>query len=247
MEYFSKQKTVKSGFRASCKECNGISFSQKNFLSDVKPNQKRCKLCKLIFEKSNLCFFTNIKSKDGFSSKCKSCAKIKYDVTGEGRKKKTESSMSKEARREYDHNRYWNNKEEIALKRKIRKENGYKYFSEKEKKLKVIRNQKRRATLKNLPNSFTLEQWEFCKNSFDNKCCYCGKKEPLQQEHFIPVSKMGHFAINNILPACGSCNIKKNNGDFFYWYPRQSFYSKQREIKILNYLNNISEMKQISS
>jgi hypothetical protein len=211
---------------------------------------KRCIVCKKVLEiKTN--FYLDKKSLDGYAMKCKSCTKVKCDITDENKKKKaknfrlkktyTTEEERKEARRLYDYNRYWNNRDEILLHRKIRKQNGYKYFSEKEKRDKVVRNQRRRAKIKNMQNTFTLEQWDFCKNSFDNKCCYCGADEPLQQEHFIPVSKMGAYTADNILPSCGPCNFTKHNTNFYKWYPKQPFYSKERELKILDYINSMSK------
>lgn len=49
---------------------------------------------------------------------------------------------------------------------------------------------------------------------FDNECCYCGAHVGLQnsnQDHLIPVNKqsLGLHAWGNIVPACQSCNSKK--------------------------------------
>lgn len=107
-----------------------------------------------------------------------------------------------------------------------------------EKKSKVLRNQKRRSLAKKLKSDFTIEQWETCKDYFDNKCCYCGKPFKLQQEHFISIKHGGEFTERNILPACRSCNIKKRDKNFFEWYPKQEFFSFERQFKILTYLES---------
>jgi 5-methylcytosine-specific restriction endonuclease McrA len=73
--------------------------------------------------------------------------------------------------------------------------------------------------------------------TFDNKCAYCGKEKPLAQDHFVPLSKGGEYTNNNIICSCKSCNSSKSDKDFFEWYPEQLFYSKEREAKILKYLN----------
>ena len=252
-EFFYKSKDWADGLHGNCKECHKKYQKARKYGDGI---SKRCIVCKKILDiKTN--FYLDKKSLDGYAMKCKSCTKIKCDITGANKKKISNNSNSrkkyltyeerKEARRIYDYNRYWNNRDEILEKRKIRRDNGYKYISEKEKKDKVVRNQRRRANIKKLPNHFTLDQWESCKNSFDNKCCYCGQSTKLQQEHFIPVSKMGTFTANNILPSCGPCNFKKHNSDFFGWYPKQPFYSKERECKIMNYLKSMSVKEQISS
>ncbi len=96
---------------------------------------------------------------------------------------------------------------------------------------------RRRAICNTTPHTLTSAQWIAIQSAFDNKCCYCGKSQPLEQEHFVAVSKLGEYTHNNILPACKSCNISKHDKDFFAWYPSYKFYSKSRESKILRFLN----------
>ena len=105
------------------------------------------------------------------------------------------------------------------------------------KSLASTSRQKRRSLKIKLETSFTNNQWEKCKKYFNNKCAYCGKEKELTQDHFVPLSKHGEYTKNNIVPACKSCNSRKHNKNFFEWYPRQEFYTKQRELKILQYLN----------
>ncbi len=69
----------------------------------------------------------------------------------------------------------------------------------------------------------------------------------LEQEHFVPISSNGPYTANNIIPACKSCNSSKRDSDFFSWYPKQPFYSKRREAKILRYLNYDNDGKQQAS
>jgi 5-methylcytosine-specific restriction endonuclease McrA len=101
----------------------------------------------------------------------------------------------------------------------------------------------RRAKKNNLAFNFSEEEWGKCKSYFDNKCAYCGSEEKLTQEHFIPLSQNGEYTKNNIIPVCGNCNSSKHDKDFFEWYPKQAFYTKKRERKILEYLNYDSKTK----
>lgn len=86
---------------------------------------------------------------------------------------------TREEKRQRDRDYYWRNRELISIKKRNRISRGLIKVSEKEKRSKVVRNQKRRAILKNLPNSYTFDQWQYCQNYFDNKCCYCGADAPL--------------------------------------------------------------------
>lgn len=112
-------------------------------------------------------------------------------------------------------------------------------------KVNII-NQRRRARKRQLPNTLTATQWDSIKKTFNNRCCYCGQELPLVQEHFIPLSKGGEYTINNILPSCKSCNNSKSAKVFETWYPTFKHYSKQRERKILKFLNYKKEIQQLS-
>lgn len=71
---------------------------------------------------------------------------------------------------------------------------------------------------------------------FDNACAYCGKAEQITLDHFIPISKGGTDSLWNIVPACHSCNSSKNASLAQDWYPRQSFFNRDRWKKILTVL-----------
>ena len=117
---------------------------------------------------------------------------------------------------------------------------------EKRKEQSKLSKHRREAKQKLLPFSFTGKEWNICRGSFNNKCCYCGKETDLQQDHFVPLAKNGEYTKNNIVPACPSCNVSKSDKDFFEWYPQQSFYSKKRERAIMKYLNYQGEFQQIA-
>src|SRR5699024_7465752 len=68
---------------------------------------------------------------------------------------------------------------------------------------------KRRSLEKNLLSTLTKNQWRDSQNYFGNKCAYCGRKEKMTMEHFIPISKNGDYTRSNIIPACLSCNSSK--------------------------------------
>jgi len=68
----------------------------------------------------------------------------------------------------------------------------------------------RRARLRNTGVSLTEEQWQTIKNMFKQKCVYCGKRtRRLAKDHIIPLSQGGDLTLQNIVPACQSCNSKK--------------------------------------
>ena len=98
----------------------------------------------------------------------------------------------------------------------------------------------------NVETNYSKEQWTKTIIYFQSKCAYCGKIKELTQDHFIPLSKGGEYTLNNIIPACGTCNSSKFNNEFLDWYSKQSFYTKKREKKILDYLNYNNGIQQLS-
>ena len=103
----------------------------------------------------------------------------------------------------------------------------------------------RRTKKRNLLSNLTSEQWINIRSYFNEECSYCGKKLPLAQEHFIPLTKGGEFTLNNIIPSCKSCNSSKTTKDFFEWYPTYKFYSKKREKNILKFLGIDDDIQQL--
>lgn len=139
------------------------------------------------------------------------------------------------------------NKEHIRQYRKNNQERDKEkrrkwYKSEQGNKLSRTKTNAYRAKKRVLKNTLTAKEWETCIEYFDKECSYCGcKPELIEQEHFIPVNKKGAFVKENIVTACRSCNASKADKDFFEWYREQSFYSNERELKILSYLGKVTD------
>jgi 5-methylcytosine-specific restriction endonuclease McrA len=168
------------------------------------------------------------------------------------------SQNNVEKQREYSKRYYEENKEREIERSKIRyinnkkqiKENNKRYRKINKDKIRIrkrVAEHKRKAKEKLLDYNYSPGDWTNCKNHFNNKCAYCGKEKVLTQDHFIALSKGGEYTLNNIVPACVNCNSSKSNKDFFEWYPRQPFYNKSREKKILKFLNyNNGHVQQLS-
>lgn len=77
---------------------------------------------------------------------------------------------------------------------------------------------KRKLRMKELIGSHTKAEWQELLERYNWKCAYCGTKlinkpglNQATRDHVIPISKGGTDYIDNIVPACRSCNSKKNN------------------------------------
>lgn len=120
---------------------------------------------------------------------------------------------------------YWDNVETLRLKSRIYK---------RENPLIVRKQKHKREALKAqcYHQSYTVDQLNLHFSKWKHKCAYCGSSEEMTIDHFIPISKGGADALFNLIPACRSCNSRKNKFDALEWYSRQPFYSSERWQKI---------------
>lgn len=73
---------------------------------------------------------------------------------------------------------------------------------------------KRRALKRDTDFSLTASEWIALLVAWGYRCAYCRRSltNPTQ-DHFIPLSKSGTHTMDNVVPACLSCNSKKGNRD----------------------------------
>lgn len=58
--------------------------------------------------------------------------------------------------------------------------------------------------------TISAQEWEAKLALYDRRCAYCGKQPPrLHMEHMIPLSRGGSHSIDNVVPSCPSCNLRK--------------------------------------
>ena len=131
--------------------------------------------------------------------------------------KKLESDRryrEKNLEKDRQHSRDYRKKNPQIVKTSIQK-----WCAENPERLKVIK-QKRLARKRNLPDTLTIEEWEYAISYWNDCCAYCYKEvESLTLDHYIPLSHSdcpGTVA-HNIIPACQSCNSSKSDGDVIYW------------------------------
>jgi len=248
-EYFIPDKRRSTGFGSICKVCNGVSsygFHKKIIPKSIKEGYKYCSKCLRELPETPEYFYAD---RGKFRSICKECNGQLFgetklnphikDVAKDGyyicRHCKKELPLNSDYFGIYSSYKTGYN----CYCKECQREKENKWIDknlERHRARAVIKSQRRRNLKRKLPSTFTQEQWNECKEYFDQKCAYCGKELPLFQDHFMPLSKGGEYTHNNIIPACDSCNSRKFNHDPFTWYPKQDFYSKQRGQKILKYL-----------
>jgi 5-methylcytosine-specific restriction endonuclease McrA len=68
--------------------------------------------------------------------------------------------------------------------------------------------ERRRALLKGSETSLSGPEWTRLCEEYQS-CAYCGEVKPLTQDHVQPLARGGGHTIENVVPACVSCNAKK--------------------------------------
>ncbi len=66
-------------------------------------------------------------------------------------------------------------------------------------------------------NDLTDEQWGLIKDAWSG-CAYCGAADAdLQRDCVLPISRGGRYTLDNVVPACPSCNRSKCNSEVTAW------------------------------
>ena len=80
---------------------------------------------------------------------------------------------------------------------------------------------KRRRRLNLVVNDLTAGEWAALKAAW-NGCAYCGATEgPVQRDCVLAISRGGRYTVDNVVPACASCNTSKCNEEVTTWLRRK--------------------------
>ena len=82
--------------------------------------------------------------------------------------------------------------------------------------------QRRRARrVKAAGNDLTEDQWAQLQQAWGG-CAYCHRiTVDLQRDCVLPISRGGRYTLDNVVPACRSCNASKGNGEVTAWMRRR--------------------------
>ena len=65
------------------------------------------------------------------------------------------------------------------------------------------------------------EQWAALTTAWSG-CAYCGATDrSLQRDCVLPISRGGRYTLENVVPACRSCNASKSNDEVTSWMRRR--------------------------
>src|SRR5689334_8429960 len=87
------------------------------------------------------------------------------------------------------------------------------------RKARYVRRRKRR--MDQVEHDLSPEQWAALKDAWGG-CAYCGAADkPLQRDCVQAISRGGRYTLDNIAPACASCNASKCNDEVTGWLRRK--------------------------
>ncbi|MGQ0842734.1 MAG: HNH endonuclease [Sporichthyaceae bacterium] len=70
-------------------------------------------------------------------------------------------------------------------------------------------------------HDLTPAQWAALKAAWGG-CAYCGSSgTALQKDCLLAISRGGRYTLENVVPACGSCNASKCNTEVTSWMRRK--------------------------
>ena len=86
-------------------------------------------------------------------------------------------------------------------------------------------------------HDLTDEQWTALQTAWGG-CAYCGATDkPLQRDCVLALSRGGRYTLENVVPACPSCNTSKCNDEVTGWLRRKrlderAFLFRQIELRM---------------
>ncbi len=87
------------------------------------------------------------------------------------------------------------------------------------RKATAARRRKRRMA--RVEHDLSDQQWSALTEAWGG-CAYCGATDqPLQRDCIMPISRGGRYTLDNIAPACRSCNASKCNDEVTAWMRRK--------------------------
>lgn len=265
IEQFSRNNASKDGLKSYCKKCASLKEAERRernkenirisarksyWKSKENAEQKTKKELEL---KSKICNVCKIEKpitdfykcgNGGFRSYCKKCANEKsrqYQQKNRDEiiaRKRRYHKQHKEEIDAYNKQYYIDHSDEV--KRRVNEwESNHPNQS---KDNQVMYFHRARSKKAGITSTFTRKEWVLCKEHFSINgmicCAYCGKQiSRATQDHIIPFEQGGENIKNNIVPSCISCNASKGTKNMHEWFTQQPFYSKEREDKIIAYIN----------
>lgn len=177
---FAAETGSTSGHFAWCKACVRAHDANRKKAAKIVPLRATCCRCRV--DKPSAEFTRSSYRPNGLCSACRACTRA------DNRRKYHEGDKEARARQ---------------IRARQDPEAGRVY---------ARRSNARRRASRSVP--YTNEQWRDRLEEYGHRCAYCGRHESecgkLAIEHMLPLSRGGVDEIENVVPACKSCNSRKH-------------------------------------
>ena len=211
LDAFHKDRREKDGHVAICKEC---AKAKTRAWNAVNTKRKR-EVCREYYRKNSVALIEQAtRRKRENRPYVNTLARLSYALHPEESRQKAKERMQK-WRSQPHNNRHEQERRNAQWKlnpgERARKLRDWRLRHPELAKAQVDR---RRALRRGATRStLTAKEWAFIKKCYNSRCAYCDKKQArLTQDHIIPLSRGGTHTIDNVIPACQSCNSKKHTG-----------------------------------
>lgn len=203
LEFFTKDKSNRTGLRSECKDCRR-EYNKRYYQNNIEN-----------FQKHNSQYYQEnrdtllIAHRQNYQDNCEYYKDQKKQYRLDNIEKIKES----------DKKYYENNKEKKKeYNRRYRQENKDKLNAQKrdyhQRNPQFVTNRRARRKEFMRDNVITKLEWLKIMESTNWTCTYCGvslRSSKIRTiDHVIPLSKGGSHTVDNLVPACRSCNSKKS-------------------------------------
>lgn len=188
------------------------------------------------------------RAKDGYCHRCKECQRLHYQSTrDEALKKKKDYRERPEIREhkrvygiEYRKRSGYRPTSGSKLSPEYQREYRRRPEAKERRRAKAAEYlQRRRARKAKVVSQLTQNEWLWLLEQSGYRCVYCGQHQDeigtLAQEHVVPLAQGGAYTITNIVPACRTCNSRK-----------QARTPTQAGMSFVIHINPLAHMKQKS-
>ncbi|MSS84824.1 HNH endonuclease [Actinomycetaceae bacterium WB03_NA08] len=111
----------------------------------------------------------------------------------------------------------------------------------------LLASRRRARRVKAANNDLSAQQWRWLLAAWNHACAYCGGQyAELQKDCVHAISRGGRYTVENVVPACRSCNASKCNAEVTSWMRRKRLDEKrflERWVMIIGSVRDSSDLE----
>lgn len=223
-EYFTRSKSTKDGLYTKCKKCKQAKNRDwwKDNAKDISVRRKEAYPER---REGRIKYHKEWRTKNRDKYLAKKRADYWADPEADQAKSRAWREAHPDWKKNYDKEYFEKHKPKIQLYKQEWAANNRPRINEKRRTQyaedphgRRLSGLKREARKRNLPDNFTVDDWQLCLSHFSG-CAVCGAQEVLQADHWIPLANAECLGTvpHNMVPLCKSCNFSKQDAPARQW------------------------------